>query len=179
MWQPDSPTLPQALAAAAVLCCHHHSLLSAAGSPPLGTGFSELLGPQCWLGGSNGRGVGMLGSWTIVDAGNTLSQQSIPTGFPARPQATCRSAAHLPLEWGGPPGSWAAFRKPAGNSASSQNSATYCGRRSALRSICCSVDRTSKKGIQCADIFTNTNTDRPGFTERSYLKASKQKLLII
>lgn len=45
----------------------------------------------------------MLGSWTIVDAGNTLSQQSIPTGFPARPQATCRSAAHLPVEWGGPP----------------------------------------------------------------------------
>lgn len=44
-WQPDGLTLPQALATATMLCCYHHSLLSAAGSPPLGTGISELLGP--------------------------------------------------------------------------------------------------------------------------------------
>lgn len=92
-WQHDGPTLPQALAAAAVLRCHHRSPLSAAGSPPLGTGLSELLGPQYWLRGSNGRGVGMVGSWTIVDADNTLSRQRVPTGFSARPQATCRPAA--------------------------------------------------------------------------------------
>lgn len=94
-WQPDGPTLPQALAAAAVLRCHRHSPLPAAGSPPLGTGLLELLGPQCWLGGSNGRGVGMLGSWIIVDAGNTLSQQGSPLASlpdprpPVSQQHTC------------------------------------------------------------------------------------------